>query len=283
MKLASATQPAAARDMPISLVHIGYRRTASSFLQTELFPLIPASGLTTDPDVAVRDAANPALRLAILTNEGLATDMERDQPEMAAELARRFPGARVLIGIRTQYTIMRGYYHLYIKSGGCETYEAFVRARCGALFDFARTVDAYRAAFGAANVSVLLHEDLSANPTATMEALLTFVGQASEIAERVRNHRVKPSVGEAALHVLRLRNIGLAPLERIAPRLYARLLWFGLPGAGMIERALAGRLRLPMDRVRPMIREAYADSNARLFRSIGKDITVYDYPQPGGR
>ena len=269
------------QQRPICLVHIGYHRTGTSFLQTELFPLIPFSAMTQHVEEAERIAADPSLQLVILSAEHLSSDLKRDKPEFASGLARKFPDARILIGIRSQYSVMRGIYHLFIKAGGTEDYESFVKARCGRLFDYAGAVDAYRAAFGAENVFVMLHEDLTRNPLRAMSKLLEFASLDPGLAAKVINRRVKPSVGDGAMVILRLRNRLIAPLCDLLPRLHSQIVYRGLPGISLIDRVFGKLLRLPTDRVRPMIHGAYAESNARLFAALGLDGTDYDYPLPG--
>lgn len=269
-----------AQQTPVCLIHIGYHRTGTSFLQVELFPLIPDSATVSELDDADRIAADTSLRLAIMTQEALSSDLDRDRPELAAELARRFPSARIFIGIRSQYSIMRGVYHLYVKAGGTDDYETFVKARCGRLFDYARLVTAYRAAFGVDNVFVMRHEDLARQPVASMQDLLRFAGADPDVATRVVNRRTKPSAGDPTMTLLRLRNRIIAPLRELAPSVHREILYRGLPGARVLDRAFGNRLRLPADRVRPAIREAYAESNARLFASLKIDGAAYDYPLP---
>jgi Sulfotransferase family len=266
---------------PDCLIHIGYHRTGSSFLQTELFPLIPRVAITPYLEEAERHAADPTLRLAIFTDESLSNDLTCDTPHFAPELARKFPGARILIGIRSQYSVMRGAYHLYMKTGGTDDYEAFVRVRCGRLFDYARMVDAYRQAFGSEHVFVLPQEDLLRDPLISLANLLRFIGCDPELASKVRIRTIKPSVGDTMLTVLRQRNLMISPLRRLWPQAYGNITYWGVPGARLIDRVFANWLRLPIDGVRPMIREAYADGNARLFASLGLNPADYDYPLPG--
>lgn len=237
--------------------------------------------MTDDLDVASRNAADATSALTILSAESLSSDLLRDKPEFALDLAARFPGARILIGIRSQYSVMRGIYHLYVKGGGTESYEAFVRARCGQLFDYARIVDAYRASFGHDNIFVLPHEDLIRVPLESMAALLRFAGVDPGIASKVYNRRVKPSAGDATMTVLRGRNRMIASLRWLWPKAHSEIVYRGLPGAGLIDRAFGNWLRLPAHRVRSAIHDAYADSNARLFASLGMNVADYDYPLPG--
>ncbi len=278
----AAGEPSAqAEQRPVCLIHVGYHRTGTSFLQTELFPLIASSALTQDLDEANRNAADTTLRTAIFSSEFLSSDLVSDKPELAAELVRQFPGARILIGIRSQYSLVRGVYHLHVKGGGTEDYEAFVERCCGQLFDFAGLVDAYRGAFGPDNVFVLPHEDLSRDPLGQMAALLRFMGSDPAIALKVCNQRVKPSAGEPTMRMLHLRNRLIAPLRKFWPSAHRQIVYRGLPGSRLIDWAFAKLLSLPRDSVRPIIRNAYADSNARLFSVLGKSIADYDYPQPG--
>ena len=278
---AGGRRDARVEPRPVCLIHIGYHRTGTSFLQTELFPLIPASAMTQYLDEAERIAADPTLRLAIMTAEDLSSDLERDRPELAHELAQKIPGARILIGIRSQYAIMRGFYHLHVKGGATEDYKTFVQARCGRLFNYMRMVDAYRTSFGNENVMVLPHEDLLRDPLRTMAALLKFVGADPGLAAKVINRRVKPSAGDATMRILRVRNRMIAPLRELLPKAHSQIVYRGLPGARIIDRLLGKRLRLPMDDVRSMIHAAYAEGNARLFTSLGLNGADYDYPLPG--
>ena len=260
------------------LIHIGYHRTGSSFLQTELFPLMSGVAVTSDSCEAKCYINAPDCDLAILTNESLSSDLKCDTPQRAPELARTFPGARILIGIRSQYSVMRGAYHLHMKSGAPDDYETFVKARCGRVFDYARTVDAYRQAFGPDSVFVLLHENLSRDPVGSMAALLRFAGSDPALATKVRNRRIKASAGDPMLCVLRSRNRLIAPLRELWPFAFEKITYWGVPGASFIDRVLEGRVRLPAERVRSMICEAYADGNARLFASLGLDPADYGYP-----
>jgi hypothetical protein len=265
---------------PDCLIHIGYHRTGSSFLQGELFPLIPDSFVTTNLDEAERSISDEKYRHIIMSSERLSSNLERDKPELAVELAQRFPGARILIGIRSQYSVMRGIYHLHIKGGGTEDYETFVHSRCGRLFNYAETVDAYQDAFGLRNVFVLLHEDLSRDALTTMIALLNFMGADPALAAKVRKIRVKPSSGDATLVIQRFRNRAIIPLRRLWPGGHKEFTYRGLPGSGLIDRRLNGWFQLPTGRVRGAICKAYAESNARLFASLGLNAANYDYPFP---
>ncbi len=262
------------------LVHIGYHRTGTSFLQTELFPLIDNGVICEHLHEATAHISNEKPGLVILTDERLSSDLNRDKPELATDLAKTFPGARVLIGIRSQYSIMRGAYHLVVKTGATQDYETFVKERCGVLFDYERMIGAYRAAFGSDRVFILPHEYLLRERIESMGALLRFLGYDPQLALKVRNRTVKPSVGDAMLRVLRQRNRFIAPLRSLWPQAHTKITYRGIPGARLIERTFGKLLRLPADRMRPIIRDAYGESNARLFASLPLNMSQYDYPLP---
>ena len=247
-------------------------------MQTELFALISGVANTAYVDEAERYMADQTLKLVILSNESLSSDLEHDRPETAAMLSRRLPGARILIGIRSQYTIMRGIYHLHLKDGGTEDFKSFVAARCGQLFNYNRVVEIYRSTFGVDKVFVLLHEDLSRHPLVSMATLLKFAGADPDIAAKVHNRRVKPSAGDPTMRVLRQRNRLIEPLRALSPAVHYKITRFGLPGSTFIDRIGADVFRLRTQCVQIMIHDAYAQDNARLFASLGKDITAYDYP-----
>lgn len=280
---------AAARTRAPCVVHIGYHRAASSFLQLNVFALLDGYVGAGDVDVEPGRAATIP-RLAdtsggspgvILSNENLSGDLDRDRPDVADAIHARNPDARIVIAIRSQYAIFRAFYFLHIKGGETGSLEAFVRPRLGALFTYRAMVERYRTLFGADNVHVMLHEDLLADGNGTLRRLLGFIGADPDVADRVDHATVKPSAGDLTLRLLRARNAALAPLRTVWPAAAGWVAHLGLP-TGMLGPLEGHPLaRLPMDRMRPMIRDAYAEDNAALFAMLGKDIAAYDYPQPG--
>ena len=165
-----------------------------------------------------------------------------------------------------------------------ESFPDFVQLRCDKLLHFNRVVSAFRKEFGTDRVFVLLHEDLVDRPFEAIIELLEFMGCDPRIAENVESRRVKPSAPDLTLRLLRLRNLALASVGGFLPDRWVRkMYWWGLPGSGILE-ALVGRSslwRLATDAIRPVLCQSFADGNAALFDMIGKDITAYDYPQPG--
>lgn len=275
---------------PSCVVHIGYHRAASSFLQLNFFSLLGGylgpAGLNPIPgDVGTVPRLDTHRRsdasAVIVSDENLSGDLDRDWPTTADAIHARNPHARILIVVRSQYAIFRAFYFLYVKSGGTQAFEAFVSARAGKLFIYRTVVERYRTLFGPDNVYVMLQEDLIADGTAALRGLLAFIGADSKIADRVDYSVVKPSANDATVQLLRYRNIALAPIFSALPNLATRIARFGLPI--VLTEPFAGRsaFLLPTGRLRPLLREVYAEDNAALFAMLGKDITAYDYPQPG--
>lgn len=156
------------------LLHIGYHKTGTTFLQRRFFndkksglalaagpprtrvPIlnknfIDVNPFEFDPDVA-RGSLEPAIKNA--QNRGLTpvVSHERfsgspfaggyDSNEMADRLAATFPEAQVLIVIREQASMLLSLYKLYVRQGGAMPLHQFVDSETGRIrvpsfrFDF---------------------------------------------------------------------------------------------------------------------------------------------------
>ena len=269
------------------VVHIGYPRTASSFLQTQVFRSlpnnVPARHYDTLPETgaALREQTN-GVRSAIYSNEHLSGGIDGDHVEYAGVVQQAWPGARIIIVIRSQYSIFRSYYHLATKGGATKTFPDFVKARLHRMFLYRAMVERYWELFGADQVKVLLYEDLSRDPQAFLHEVIAFTGNDPALSGDVRLGKIKTSATDIGMRILRWRNLALTPVARLFPDLVVRLQTAGLPGLGLVERLAGGMplAKLPLDELRPIIREAYAHDNAVLFARLGRRIADYDYPQP---
>jgi hypothetical protein len=280
---------------PMVVVHVGYPRTGTTFLQKHLFGRL--SGFVGKTSRAVRlldgDESPAEAASALGTQEPIVISRERlasswrygDTPEMADLLRARFPQARIVIVVRSPFEIFRSFYFLQIKGGGLQSYRHYVRARLDVLFRYDKLVDHYITLFGREAVLVLLYEDLRAEPRATMARLLDFMGYDPKLAEDVPLERVKPTPKEAVLYALRLRNFVLAPLHVIAPALHSSLILRGLPGASILGRFAERLTRLLWptrsqrdEALEDEIRAAYAEPYRALFKRLGIDVSRYRYP-----
>lgn len=198
------------------LVHIGYHKTGTNWLQEELFA-DPATGyrwldkrladhpvhrlIRTRPldfDAAgVRVAFEP--RLADARAAGLLPVISfgrlsghpysggYDSKEIADRLRQVFPEASILIVIREQRSMVLSTYKQYVKAGGAMSVEQFLRpARKQGWrvpgfefghFAYDRLIAYYRSLFGSEAVLVLPYERFVRDGRGFVEAIAAFAGR----------------------------------------------------------------------------------------------------------
>lgn len=197
------------------LIHIGYHKTGTTWLQRRLFPrtdlgltlshakaavvgpLITPNALDFDP-VACRAAFEPELRAAwsasllpVISHERLSGEVHiggRDSRDTAERLRATFPEARVLIGIREQREMIGSIYAQFVKGSGAWSLShylnppvrAAVRFKYGHFdpdhFRYDRLIAHYQRLFGRDGVVVLPYESFRADPVAFVSDLLRSAG-----------------------------------------------------------------------------------------------------------
>lgn len=197
------------------LLHIGYHKTGTSWLQLRLFcradlgfcePWGGRSHVAIDQFVlanpfrfdaaaareqfmpAVREAAGKSL-IPVLTHEDLCGYPVHGRyygAQVADRLAETFPGAKVLIGVREQRSALLSHYGQYIHQGKYGSIEKFIGTRehkAGFApicrldhFEFHLLVGHYRRLFGAGNVLVLPIEFLKEDGRRYVETIYEFLG-----------------------------------------------------------------------------------------------------------
>jgi hypothetical protein len=194
------------------LLHIGYHKTGTTWLQKHVFPNVDAgfsfvaggrrmrpafvevNPFGFDPDDAragfepdIREAGSRDL-VPVLSAERLCGNPHfggYDGRTIADRLATVFPDARVLVVIREQGGMLVSLYKQYLKRGGAASFRQYVRAPPGAdraprfRFDFLeyhRLINHYRNLFGAENVLVLPYEILLSRPEAFLEQIGGLLG-----------------------------------------------------------------------------------------------------------
>lgn len=192
------------------LLHIGYHKTGSTFLQRRVFPepgfslvarskVLRPAFVECDPFAfdarAAREALRPGIDKAredglvpVLSAERLSGNPHSggyDSRQTAERLAAAFPEARVLVVIREQAQMLVSAYKQYVKRGGPGTLRQYAtpasKERRVPLFDFRffeyhRLVGFYRGLFGAEDVMVLPYELLRADPGAFLGRIGAFAG-----------------------------------------------------------------------------------------------------------
>ena len=195
------------------LLHVGYHKTATTWLQNQVFKprhgfrqilthkeifdgVIAPHGLDFDPaplaaEIATRRAADPAgTQVDVISLEalsGLPYEGGRESDVYARRLQALVPDARILITIREQYAILTSIYMQYLLRGGTESIKAFFDempfdgyAKFTAQnFRYHRLVGLYQELFGAQNVLALPQEEIAADQGRALHRLAGFAGNSA--------------------------------------------------------------------------------------------------------
>lgn len=300
-----------ARDL---LVHIGYHKTGTTWLQLGLFrneeaglcapwtvpelrdQLVVVDGLDFDPQAAW-DYFRPNLEAArargsrpVLTWERLSGNPHSggyDSKVLADRLAATFPGARVLIVIREQRAMLLSVYKQYVKIGGAATLERYVepteRIRVP-LFNFRffayhRLIRYYREVFGAERVLALPYERLRRDVGGFVRQITDFVGaRYPETTLDLRPRNV--ALDGAAITLKRHLNFwfGRHSVNPSAPLRLQNLERTSARLARRLPQSLRkrseARLRARAER---LVGDRYRESNRLSAELLGVDLAAYGY------
>lgn len=194
---------------PPLLLHIGYHKTATTWMQRRLFQpdhgfrqlashqeifdhIVRPHGLRFDPVpmralIAERSKALAPGEVPVLSSEILSGHPFQGGHESdvyAQRLQAIAPEARILVSIRAQLRILPSVYMQYVLRGGTMPYDLFFDGTSepgyfgftDQHFDYDLLVAQYQSLFGAENVYVLTQESLQADMDAAAIALAGFAG-----------------------------------------------------------------------------------------------------------
>ena len=176
------------------LVHIGFPKTATTWLQEEFFPRVKninyidkhiVNELFANPDAFSFSAANVAQRLEkldmqggfLMSSELLVGTMNRGwlrgfwPTQNAQRIKECIPNAQIIIFLRNQPDLIASAYLQYVKNGGNYSVSRYLNSSNYNLFsfdhlNFLNIVGLYASLFGKENVHVYLYEDFVANKQA---------------------------------------------------------------------------------------------------------------------
>jgi len=245
-----ADRPAGASELDPVLVHIGYHRTGTTWLQTSLFrdesagfraphdkatDILPAliAPHALDFDAAACQARLYPLLLEaqgsglvpVVSSERLVGSPHfggRDSKELADRVKAVFPSARVLVGIREQREVILSNYKSYVNAGGASTVADYLQppVKGGGVprfdlahFEYDRLVGYYQRLFGAERVIVSPLEEMVRDQTATIRRITRLCSTGG--------HEMPASSATAGK-----RNAGLpgvaVPVKRLLNPIFAR-------------------------------------------------------------
>lgn len=294
------------------LIHVGYPKTASTWLQQNLFDngaagflspwsrragvaidhFVLRNGFAFDPDEVRREMA-PGLvdaakagRTAVLSEETLIGDICAGKywgPEVLRRLHATFPLARVLICIREQKSMIYSAYGQYIRAGGVQAVERFTSPRhfasgVGPLCRpdallYHLPVRAVQDRFGPAATLALPMELLGTQPEVFLGRLCTFAGARGDADAASPPTHV--GWGAATLAVARRLNrlwVRDSPRDRRIRPLMLRAFDKGVPRR--IHRRFEARLR---DAIERTVTGCFAHSNRETSELIGIDLSRLGY------
>ncbi|MBF9032117.1 hypothetical protein HKCCE3408_17090 [Rhodobacterales bacterium HKCCE3408] len=302
------------------LIHIGYHKTATTWMQTHLFTpqhgyrmlashqeiherIVRPHGLLFSARpmrelIAERTAGLPAGHVAVISSEILSGhpfyggQMSDTYAERLHAIA---PGAKILISIRAQLKILPSVYMQYLLRGGTMRYDQFFGGTDWpgffgfepAHFEFDRLVALYQQLFGAKNVFVLPQESLAADSRAVTAELARFAGNAAWVGLSDEARQVRgASYPEYAVPVLRRINHIQHSVVNPNPVVSVGFTPGGLyRTAGYLLRrgpfpALFGNWTPVTDYVRQAYAGHYMDSNGRLARLVTHSLDLGRYELP---
>jgi len=183
------------------LLHIGYHKTGTTFLQKRFFPFL-AANLLIMPDVsyiATSEQYDPNDFIQLLTKQ-LKTNIHSltilsqetlsgradgnpiwDPHIIAKRLRHTFPSAKILIVIRNQFDYILSLYAFRVVRRGLEhrSLDQFLQLNHAQLrqkLQYDRLIGDYVRLFGREQVLVLPFEQLAANSFRFVTSLLNFIG-----------------------------------------------------------------------------------------------------------
>lgn len=300
------------------VVHIGYHKTASTWLQVRVFPRLTgieyghplvrrfSAALAGAPDESfmpssarsmLRQLGWPAGRRLLISDEGISGSLW-DGYGVGLRSAERLHavlggGARILVLVRRQDEMLRSVHAQYVNEGGTRSLRQFLAGRGveGSEFslrhlEYDRLVARYVELFGRDRVWVAPYEYLWEEPDRLVGELCRFIGlHAPANLSRAWPNR---SLCKPALWLLRSWN----RLFR-ASRFNADPLVCPLPGAPRMRRILQERvdallrplawdpLRRREEAALGALAAGFAESNARLQRLCPYSLARWSYPLAG--
>jgi len=167
------------------LIHIGYPKTATTWLQDVFFPsvlnfsfiskrdanrlILNSNCLAYNPKIIQEEFHKNRNRNLLISSETFSTVINSGfnygyfSAGIAHKLKETFPDATVIIFIRRQQSIIPSAYQQYVKSGGTFSFRRWLYS--GEVFSFERLlydrlIEYYKSLFSDKQVRVYLYEDL---------------------------------------------------------------------------------------------------------------------------
>lgn len=298
----------------IPLIHVGYHKTGTTWLQEMVFrqdpafrfiadhavlwPLIMAPhDLEFEPDAARATLAQllaqeaPTDAVPVLSSERLSGNPHSgayDNKILADRLRSLLPEARILIVVRNQAAMLVSNYKQYVRMGGICSFEEYLAPPLDGRiplfrwqnFEFHRLVEYYGSLYGRERVLVLPYELLRQDPRQFLIRLAEFCGVGLRATHSIA--AVNESLNDLAIEFRRRLNRwhggdSLFPVKPRWPKLSSRLLAWNL---AMSRKGVGKAYDAGYRAVARSWAERYRDSNRALQSWIKDDLGSLGYPMP---
>ena len=223
------------------LIHIGFHKTATSWMQQRWYPRHPQLAVPFDyweiverlvfPDPLAYDAAATRAwfdagatsgRTSVLSAERLSGTPHAggyDRAEIAARIATTFPDARVWMVVREQVDMIASLWRQYVFEGGRLPLDRYVRGVVPELkpsfrfehLEYAPLVRRYQSLLGDDRVLVTTYEDFRRDPQPTLDRLCAFLDIDPLPAQGDERALVNRGLSDRSARVVRLANAFARP------------------------------------------------------------------------
>ena len=302
-------------EIPSYLLHVGYPKSASSWIQQALFATMPEIDVvSSEPGIrrALIDLQTPGVPFAeddfasalharhaevgkpmLLTRESLIrTPLDANLAKTEANarrLARLCVGARVLIVVRRQQDLIPSLYSQYVHEGGTMSFAAVMNGKDPSyqmdldMLDMADTIGVFERHFGADHVVVVPFELLRSDPASFLDHVERFL-DTTLARENLDMAPVNPSTIPALLPALRMWN-RLFRKSRFNPKPLVRWMRGHHRGRQILQGpasrlarrvGIRGTLVLDDDRLE-QLRPRLGMMNAELQQYVAADLKALGY------
>lgn len=288
------------------IIHIGYHKTGTTFLQRSVFPNI--KGITYydyafSKKLFTGLAKKPTLEF---NSDQFKTDLDNNNSlysfealvgEMGIgtynfEIANRLKEVgfkKVIISIRNQLSMLESLYRQYIQVGGVvkpkfyfdETNGLFRFNYC----DYYKLIEYYKELFCKENVHIIIQEELIEKKQETLKKLLDFIGYNLEIEENsIKRNRSNYSLSRLSIKLLRVINHFTYNYYRPSNLLSKRISTHNI--RFLLQKYLDPYLIANLSGKKPFLPKQvadkaisyYAKNNSRLEKEYNLDLKQYRYP-----
>jgi hypothetical protein len=303
------------------LIHIGYHKTATTWLQRALFtsergyrPLITQEdvfellilphGLTFDgcyakAHIAARRECEAGLNVDVISSEMLSGHPfygGRESDLYARRLHEVAPDALILISIREQFSAMTSIYMQYLTRGGTMPPSRFFASEpVVGYFTFSpehlqyhRLIGLYRDLFGAERVLVIAKETLDKSPADVIARIGAFCGNdTQQHLDAAATRREAASYPEYAASLLRRINqfrsgaVNPAPLLDLGAASKQLYRATGTLARTGFMETLCGRRKPVTSIVAERFQGRFAESNRALKKMLAAEIDLTGYEVDG--